>query len=428
MINFHKGILLSVFILSSCAPAPEVDPQFTIAVISDTQNYVDFSRQKNQGFPIDAADLFIEQMEYLAANTQARGGKIAFATSVGDVWQNYKIGVDDEHFDRGLRMLPRTQAWPASVVNAGVSDFELPLTRRGYDLLAGTGVPFSVAPGNHDYEKWWTVNPEPADLAAKANLIAEKTRPNTHVGGYGTFNGVFGPDSTYFKDKNWYISSFNGGVNSAQIFDAGGYSFLHFGFEMQAGDDVLAWAQSVIDQHPGFPTIMSTHDYLNPRGERLAAASMDLAKYDPLGHNSAEDIWNDFIKKNDQIFMILSGHQIGQATRIDKNEAGNDVYQLLSDYQGRGKAANPTSTPARQYATGDGWLRLMEFYMGGEVPSIKVRTYSTYYKAYSNEHTDYGASYREMEQPDMTDAEFNEADDFIITLGDFKTRFGDPKQ
>lgn len=418
---------LASSVLIACGNNQDTDERFTIAVISDTQNYVDFSRQKTEGYPIDAAELFIEQMEYLANNTVARGGDIAFATSVGDVWQNYEIGVDDEHYDRGQRQLPRTLRWPASKVNKGVREFEIPLTRQGYDILASTGIPFSVAPGNHDYQYWWTVNPDPLDLSATQAFIDEKQRPNTHVGGYDTFNNVFGPSSHYFQGKNWYISSFNGGVNSAQVFEAGGYKFLHFAFEMQAGDDVLEWAQAVIDEHPGLPTIMSTHDYLNPRGERQAAPVMDLAKYDPLGHNSAEEIWNDWVKKNDQIFLILSGHQIGQALRIDQNDAGHEVYQILSDFQGRGKAANPDGTPRRVDSTGDGWLRLMEFDFSGPVPHINVRTYSTFFKKYSNEVPEYVSWYRDMEQKGMSDQDFLDADHYRVELKDFKNRFNQAK-
>ena len=45
-----------------CDNNSDIDQKFTIAVISDTQNYVDFTRQKAEGYPIDAAELFIEQM------------------------------------------------------------------------------------------------------------------------------------------------------------------------------------------------------------------------------------------------------------------------------------------------------------------------------------------------------------------------------
>ena len=418
---------ITAFTLISCDNAADIDHQFTIAVIPDTQNMVDFMHQKSEGFPINSADLFIEHMQYIAANTKTNGGEIEFVTSVGDVWQHLGVHLDDEHAARGFPAILFTPRLGIKQIKKGIDEFELPMTRKGYDLLAETGVPFGVAPGNHDYDTGYQYNPFPNDPDPRARIRKEKMIPNRHVGGYNTFNGVFGPSSKYFRNKNWYISSYNGGVNSAQLFEAGGYQFLHFSFEMQVGDDVLHWAQGVIDDHLGLPTIMSTHDFLNPRGERKPSPVYDLASVDPLDHNSAEDIWGEWIKKNDQIFMILSGHQIGQAIRIDENEAGNNVYQILADYQGRGMAANPPKDGSAITGIGDGWLRLMHFDTGLDVPIIKVRTYSTYYKKHSNEFPEYAAWYRKMEQPDMTDEEFMQADHFAIELNDFKKRFGEPK-
>lgn len=416
--------MVGVFTLfaSSCEAPVEIDEQFTIAVIPDTQNYLDFTRQMNEGFGINGADLFLEQMEYIAANTKTNGGEIEFVTSVGDVWQNYDRIVDPLHYERGMRQLP----FPERLVSrllirtreatiAGVREFEVPTAIRGYEMIASTGVPFSVLPGNHDYDTWWWNDPNAG--------YSEVLNPRMHVGGYNTFNKAFGEDTPFFKDKDWYIGSFNGGVNSAQIFEAGGYKFLHFGFEMQPSDDVLEWAQTIIDQHPGLPTIMSTHDFLNPRGIR-APSSMDLAEDDPEFHNSAEDIWDKWIRKNDQIFMILSGHQLGQATRIDKNGTGHDVYQILSDYQARHMTAIPPLPFSGDKTLGDGWMRLMNFDFTGDVPKVDVRTYSTHYKKYSIEMPEYAQWYKEREQPEMTDEEFNAADHFTIELIDFKQRFG----
>gem|GEM_PF-4366555 len=39
----HLFIMTSICLLiTSCDPAPEIDQKFTVAVIPDTQNYVDF--------------------------------------------------------------------------------------------------------------------------------------------------------------------------------------------------------------------------------------------------------------------------------------------------------------------------------------------------------------------------------------------------
>ena len=72
-------------------PAPQ---RFTIAVIPDTQNYVDFTHQRAEGFAFDARDLMDQQLQFVADNSVSRGGDIVFATAVGDVWQHPIIDID----------------------------------------------------------------------------------------------------------------------------------------------------------------------------------------------------------------------------------------------------------------------------------------------------------------------------------------------
>jgi hypothetical protein len=109
--------------------------------------------------------------------------------------------------------------------------------------------------------------------------------------------------------------SYNGGSSSAQRFDAGGYEFLHITLEMQPGDAVLQWAESIIAANPGLPTIVTTHDYLSTSGKRLPNPLIDLARIEPENHNSAEQLWRKLIRRHDQIFLVLCGHQHGQSFR-----------------------------------------------------------------------------------------------------------------
>lgn len=420
----------AVFIVFSVS-AQEIDQQFTIAVIPDTQNMVDYRHQPEEDFAVDGGAMFLEQMDYIAENSVTNGGEIEFVTSVGDVWDHVGLGIEQSHYDRGLRSLGIVAQRDNSRNLKGIQDVELPLARKGYDKLAAANMIFSVVPGNHDFDKSWYDSGFPRDLSRRVEIRDEDgwysyLDPTIlgmlHYGGFNNFNSVFGGDSKYFNNKSWYISSFNGGANSAQIFEAGGYKFLHFGFEMQAGMEVLKWAQSVIDQNDGLPTIITTHDFLNQHAQRKAEMNLDMARIDPLEHMSAEDIWQKFISKNNQIFMVISGHFRGAAMRTDQNEAGNNVYQLLSNYQGRGQVENP-EPGRRPGGIGDGWLRLMEFDMSLDVPTVKVRTYSTYYDKFSVEMPEYANWYKRWEQEDLTDQEFNAADHFTIELIDFRERF-----
>src|SRR3546814_3527072 len=95
-------------------------------------------------------------------------------------------------------------------------------------------------------------------------------------GGLKNWNSVFGADTPFFKKKPWYVDSFNGGANSAQVFEAGGFRFLHIGFALAPSDEALKWAEGVIQRHPAVPTIVSTHSSLNHAAERKDIAAVDF--------------------------------------------------------------------------------------------------------------------------------------------------------
>ena len=252
-----------------------------------------------------------------------------------------------------------------------------------------------------------------------------------HIGGLDNFRSSFGEDTDFFAGKTWYVDAFRGGANSAQLFEAGGYRFLHFALEMNADDEVVAWVESVLARFPGVPTILSTHDYLDPRGKRRANPIIDLARADPEFHNSADQLFEELIAPNDQIFLVLCGHHHGQAFSVDANESGHAVYQMLADYQDRGQAgldagAQRDPLMGGPPGIGDGWFRLLTFELGGDSPRLRVQTYSTHYETFSRDLPTYAEWYRDHEQPKMTDEQFHAADAFEVPLEDFRERFGAP--
>ena len=128
------------------AASPAPDQKFTIAVVPDTQNYLDFRKQRATGYPFDAVEMFYDQMQWIARNVESVGGEIAFVTQVGDVWQNYSQEIDPAH--RALGMEPDPSRMP-SQADPRTRSVELPAARRGFQMIDGK-VPFSVVPGNHD--------------------------------------------------------------------------------------------------------------------------------------------------------------------------------------------------------------------------------------------------------------------------------------
>lgn len=421
------------FLLSSCAKNTLVsnDNAFTIAVIPDTQNYLDYKHQTNAGFALDSSTLFIEQMQYIADRGVSNGGDIVFVASVGDVWQHQTKAIDEVHAKRGFDLIENPYFGAEIEWTDKTLSVEVPKAIEGYQIISQANIPFGVAPGNHDYDAMWSVKGYPPNVSKRPDQLTMTAEDLglLHIGGLDNFRSAFGERSEFFKAKPWYVASYAGGANSAQRFNAGGYTFLNITLEMQAGDDVLAWVRRVLAENPGLPTMITTHDYLDPRGERAANPIVDLNRADPDFHNSAEELWQSLIKENDQIFMLLCGHHHGQAMRVDKNDSGNEVYQILADYQDRGRAGLDFGQAVSPYTqqpvgVGDGWFRLMTFLLAGDTPKIKVVTYSTYFDASSSQLSEYANWYRDHEQPDMSDEAFYAAEEFTIELNDFVARFG----
>lgn len=421
--------LLLAALLTACtadSPSPEpVAQTFTIAVIPDTQNYLDYTRQQDQGFALDSRELFIAQMQDIAARED-----VAFVAAVGDVWQHQTLDIDPEHARRGLEAIPNPFFAQELLPTDKTRSVEIPGAIEGYRVLAASGKPFGVAPGNHDYDAMWSAKGYPPNLGkppAELTMTPEDLGI-LHIGGLDNFRSVFGDQSEFFADKPWYVDSFRDGANSAQLFSAAGYQFLHITLEMAADNEVLAWVESVLEKHAGQPTIITTHDYLDTHGQRQANPLVDLKRIDPEHHNTAEEIWDKLISQQDQIFLVLCGHHHGQSHRVDSNRSGHEVIQILADYQGRGQAgldAGQKADPRRgPRGIGDGWYRLMEFDMSGETPQLRIKTWSSHYRSLSGDAPHYTAWYKRYEHPSFSDEEFLATDDFKLELTDFRRRFG----
>ena len=391
--------------------------EFTVAMIPDTQNYVDYRHQKWSGFPFDATEQLYQQMRWVADNARSNGGDIVFATHVGDVWQHYSEWMDPAHEARGFRWISNGGSEVAMSPKVHTRAFEIPASVQAFQLIAGK-LPFSIIPGNHDYDALWTDPAHPPRPELKKDGVR-------HVGGLTGFQSAFSDKSRFFMNQPWYVASHDGGADSAQIFTAGQCRFLHIGLQYQAPDASLEWAAEVIARYPGLPTIVATHDYLGRDGKRHMNSNPLQSRLDPLD-NDPEMMWEEFVSRHDQIFLVLSGHVGGQGFSVEPNASGNAVYQMMADYQGRGQTV--IDAGAERTAVGDGWLRLLKFRLDGDRPSIEVRTYSTHYGKFASEIPEYAAWYKEHDrQAHLSDEEYLKREEFTIELGDFHRRFGAPQ-
>lgn len=308
---------------------------FTLAVIPDTQNYVNYRYQietaPNNDYPINHFEMLEKQFKYITDNSVLNGGDIVFAIHLGDVVMNTN------------------------------KESEWILANKAMELLDDK-IPYSVAMGNHDYDAW----------------IYDDSKKFQYADGFTKFEKYFGPETPHFKGKEYYKDSCHFGANSYTEFYGDGILFGVLTLEVEPDDDCLAWAQKVLTENKNTPIILATHEFLLVQKKGTDSAKYSNSKIrTKVGGNSPKQLFNKLISKNNQIFMVLCGHQFekeeGEGLRIDFNDDGYPVYELLSNYQGRKEISNLLTGQNKH--SGDGWFRLMDFDL--DKKEISVKTYST---------------------------------------------------
>lgn len=293
--------------------ASDPDASFTVAVLPDTQYYT--YRRPAGGHP----DIFLRQAEWIAEN--AARENIVLALHLGDITDHN-----------------RPSQWEVA--------------QRSLRLLDGV-VPYVLTIGNHDMG---------ADGRAdsRETLFNEYFPPAQYAPQPGR-GGLFHPDELQ---------------NSYYLFSLGGDDYLVLALEFLPRDEVLEWANAVAAAHPDHRVIVITHYYTSRQGSPAMGYGDYAIQSGPPGSvNSGEEVWQKFLRKHPNIFMVLSGHLYHDAVprEVRRGDHGNPVYQLLFDYQG---AANG----------GDGWLALLRFFP--ERQRIGVAVYSPYLGAFKDDRTD----------------------------------------
>jgi hypothetical protein len=104
--TFLRTLLAATALACTASAAIAKDTTFSIAVIPDTQNYIDYTHQTAQGFKFDARVMFLDQLRYIASRLKSAGGDVAFVDSLGDTWQHQSLKIDPAHEARGFKRVP----------------------------------------------------------------------------------------------------------------------------------------------------------------------------------------------------------------------------------------------------------------------------------------------------------------------------------
>lgn len=284
-------------------PAPTPTPtgptqisSFGLAILPDTQFYSRYATAGtgNQFKRLYGSEPYLAQTQWLAKNAKAL--KIPFVIHVGDVVD--QVGVEEQWqvADTAMKVLEDAKL-PYSVL-AGNHDVR---SDQGYDPSApdrGTDADRDLA--NEPYLKWFP---------------AERAKRQASFGGRDT-----------------------SGFHEYHIFEAEGQKFLVLALSWRVSQAGLVWAQNVLRAHPELPCILVNHELLAIANDGVSPLEVDYGKM----------LWEKLIRQNDQIFMTVNGHFHGSSRLIKKNDFGNDVLEMVVDYQ-------------MAYQGGNGLMRFYEF-------------------------------------------------------------------
>lgn len=247
------------------------------------------------------------------------------------------------------------------LVNYNPSDKQWEFCSRGFSILDGN-VPYVPCTGNHDYGQ----TPSGADTReTNLNLHFPSTRNSQ-------WNGVLVEmGENAFGEKNLENAAF---VQTAP----NGQKIVILCLQFAPTDKNLEWAKTFAaqEEYQDAFVVVVTHLYMLPgaRGNEYDTSRNYLALKED--GNQGADIWKKLVAPSPNIRMVLCGHHSGNDNpadctgfRIDKNDAGKDVYQMLFDTQALGGGFGGNG--------GDGWLRLLEF--SADMKKVKVKTFSPFF-------------------------------------------------
>ena len=175
-----------------------------------------------------------------------------------------------------------------------------------------------------------------------------------NVRGPSPYLDYFGPSRV--ASQRTYCGATPDGYNTCHTFTGGGQRFLLLALDWRASDATIAWAQSKLDEYPNVPTIITTHDLVQPTTD-LTSNAATLSGY-------GQTVWDRLIKSHNQIFLTMNGHFWPSGQAVVQNLAGKEVYMHLSNYQDR-------------FFGGSAMMRLYEFDLAAG--TVDVQTFSPYW-------------------------------------------------
>ncbi len=186
------------------------------------------------------------------------------------------------------------------------------------------------------------------------------------------FNNYFANEAGYTANISGYYEA--GSVaNTYSTFTYGENKYLIFSLDFAAVDEVLTWAGNVIEseEFKDYKVIITTHCYLYRDGNPCSQSTPSTAIPDKEEYtsddkyNNGDEMWDKFISKHENIFLVLSGHF--ESNDIIASQAlgdnGNVITQMMINPQGFDyKQGGETGMVCMLYFSADGNNVSVEWY------------------------------------------------------------------
>ena len=198
--------------------------------------------------------------------------------------------------------------WNGHTGDTASSNTEFQNARNAFDLLQEAGIDYSIAYGNHDYTP-----------SGRNTTMFNQYFPLELFQGFDSYGGTRNEKTS---DNTYYT------------FKGGNTDYLVLALEYNPDNATISWADEIVTAHPDHKVIVTTHGYLQGDSAKTVAEENALAP--AVG---ADRLWNQLLKKHENILMLLCGHAWSKSysgdlvMRQDKGEHGNTVYQIMANAQ-----------------------------------------------------------------------------------------------
>lgn len=201
------------------------------------------------------------------------------------------------------------------IVDSGANrEEEFVLASKTMNVLREANIPFLICPGNHDYD----------------NLLSQDRS-------LAMFNRYFGPQ--LYRDQKWFGGLYqeDSAENIYIKLEADGRKLLVLVLEFGPRDEVLKWADQVLEANQDYEAIVITHCYMHIHGERTGPGDgLNPKTYaGAFGANDGEDVWQKSLRKHPNVIAVFSGHHVpgNVSYRVDLGDHGNPVFQSFQNWQ-----------------------------------------------------------------------------------------------